>query len=92
MSILVGLLTTTVFSPVGVAVSTTTFPVESRIGIPCEYTAKSLFGYGATSKEGVWSQTSRTRVAGQGGSSDITITTVRTFECVEGGLGKNDAD
>lgn len=92
MSILIGLLTTTVFSPVGVAVSTTNFPVESRLGIPCEYTAKSLFGYGTTSKGGVWSQTSRTRVAGQGGAGDIVITTVRTFECVEGGLGNNNAN
>jgi hypothetical protein len=82
-TLLVGILTTTVLSPVGVAVSTTNFPVKSSIGIPCEFTAKSLFGYGATSKEGVWSQTSRKTIPGSGGGYDVVITTIRTFECAQ---------
>lgn len=87
-TLLVGILTTTVLSPVGVAVSTTNFPVESSIGIPCESTAQSLFGYGATSKEGVWSQTSRKVIDGQGGGGSVTITTIRTFECAQRPSGK----
>ncbi len=79
MSLATAILTTTMISTAGIAITESTFPVESGMGQPCMGLARELFGYDITMKDGKYVKVEK---VGNGNPRTITMTITRTLKCV----------